>query len=459
MPDFSFVISGFFIFRKYAIIQTGENMMKKNETAQKMMDFIARSPTSFHAIHNLKTSLLENGFCELLESKKWEIEAGKNYFVTRNNSALIAFKIPAADFRSFLITASHSDSPSFKVKENPEIKSLSCTVLNVEKYGGMLCAPWFDRPLSVAGRIAIAERDSGRVLLKQKLVNIDRDLLLIPNLAIHMNRDANSGTKYTVQNDMLPVLSLAGGTTLADIVAENAGIEKERISSADLFLYNRDRGTFWGADNEFIASPRLDDLECAYASAQAFIQAENPAGNATVLAVFDNEEVGSGTQQGADSTFLEHTLRRINSALGRDSEDYYTEIAQSFMVSADNAHAAHPHFADKADPVNRPALNNGIVIKFNAAQKYTTDAVSAAIFEAICKNADVPYQIFTNRSDIAGGSTLGNISTAHVSLKTVDIGLAQWAMHSPMESAGAKDVEYLVSALSEFYRTDVQTQE
>ena len=426
--------------------------MEENKFSKDMLEFIEKSPTSFHAVANVKAELLSSGFTELKEAAKWSIEANGKYFVTRNGSAIIAFKMPAnLDYSAFAICASHSDSPSFKLKENAEMTAEGCVKLNVEKYGGMLCAPWYDRPLSIAGRIAYKDGDFS---VKTKLVNIARDLVLIPNLAIHMNRDANKGLEYNVQDDMLPVFALGsekGG--LADIVAKETGLKKDDIVSADLYLYNRDKGTFWGANNEFIASPRLDDLECVYSSMSAFIESE-PKSNVSVLSVFDNEEVGSGTRQGADSSLLEDVLRRINLCTKKSEEEYYMSLAKSFLVSADNAHAVHPNFASKADPVNKPRLNGGIVIKFNAAQKYTSDSVSAALFELFCKSANVPYQFFTNRSDIAGGSTLGNISTSHVSIPSVDIGLAQWAMHSPMESAGALDSEYMKKALEVFYSAD-----
>ena len=429
--------------------------MEENKFSKDMLEFIEKSPTSFHAVANVKETLLSSGFTELKEATKWNIEADGKYFVTRNGSAIIAFKMPShLDYSAFAICASHSDSPSFKLKENAEMIAEGCVKLNVEKYGGMLCAPWYDRPLSIAGRIAYKECKNGGFAIKTKLVNIARDLLLIPNLAIHMNRDANKGLEYNVQDDMLPVFALGsekGG--IMNIVAKETGLEKADIVSADLYLYNRDKGTFWGANNEFIASPRLDDLECVYSSMRAFIEGENK-NNVAVLSVFDNEEVGSGTRQGADSSLLEDVLRRINLCTKKSEEEYYMSLAKSFLVSADNAHGVHPNFASKADPVNRPRLNGGVVIKFNAAQKYTSDSVSAALFELICKSADVPYQFFTNRSDIAGGSTLGNISTSHVSIPSVDIGLAQWAMHSPMESAGALDAEYMKKALVSFFGAD-----
>ena len=418
------------------------------ETTEKLLDFIEKSPTAFQAVDEMQKRLTENGFEVLSEKEYWKLVPGGKYLVTRNNSALIAFCIPEKESRVFHIMASHSDSPSFKIKENPEIKvDNSYVKLNVEKYGGMLMAPWFDRPLSVAGRVII-RRNGG---LKEKLVNIKRDLVMIPNLAIHMNREANNGVSYNPQKDFLPLFA-AGNTdrTLLEIIAEQVGIKKEDIISHDLFLYNRMPGTVWGADREFVSSARLDDLQCAFASMEGLLRAQN-YGSIAVHCVMDNEEVGSGTKQGAASTFLKDTLFRINMGLGRTYEEYLMTLAGSFMVSADNAHALHPNYTDKTDPTNHPVLNKGIVIKFNANQKYCTDAVSAAIFKELCTKAGVPYQTFVNRSDIAGGSTLGNISNTQVPMNTVDIGLPQLAMHSPYETAGVKDTEYLVRAAEELF--------
>ena len=418
------------------------------ETTEKLLDFIEKSPTAFQAVDEMQKRLTENGFEVLSEKEYWKLVPGGKYLVTRNNSALIAFCIPEKESRVFHIMASHSDSPSFKIKENPEIKvDNSYVKLNVEKYGGMLMAPWFDRPLSVAGRVII-RRNGG---LKEKLVNIKRDLVTIPNLAIHMNREANNGVAYNPQKDLQPLFA-AGNTdrTLLEIIAEQVGIKKEDIISHDLFLYNRMPGTVWGADREFVSSARLDDLQCAFASMEGLLRAQNHESIA-VHCVMDNEEVGSGTKQGAASTFLKDTLLRINMGLGRTYEEYLMTLAGSFMVSADNAHALHPNYTDKTDPTNHPVLNKGIVIKFNANQKYCTDAVSAAIFKELCTKAGVPYQTFVNRSDIAGGSTLGNISNTQVPMNTVDIGLPQLAMHSPYETAGVKDTEYLVRAAEELF--------
>lgn len=418
------------------------------ETTEKLLDFIEKSPTAFQAVDEMQKRLTENGFEVLSEKEYWKLVPGGKYLVTRNNSALIAFCIPEKESRVFHIMASHSDSPSFKIKENPEIKvDNSYVKLNVEKYGGMLMAPWFDRPLSVAGRVIIRRNDG----LEEKLVDIKRDLVMIPNLAIHMNREANNGVAYNPQKDLQPLFAV-GNTdrTLLEIIAEQTGVKKEDIISHDLFLYNRMLGTIWGADKEFVSSARLDDLQCAFASMEGLLRAQNHESIA-VHCVMDNEEVGSGTKQGAASTFLKDTLLRINMGLGRTYEEYLMTLAGSFMVSADNAHALHPNYTDKTDPTNHPVLNKGIVIKFNANQKYCTDAVSAAIFKELCTKAGVPYQTFVNRSDIAGGSTLGNISNTQVPMNTVDIGLPQLAMHSPYETAGVKDTEYLVRAAEELF--------
>lgn len=426
--------------------------MSSNHVKQ-LFKFIENSPSCFHAIKTITEELKNEGFVEIKEKDTWQIEQGKKYYVTRNLSSVIAFKIPQNDFKSFNIVASHSDSPTFKIKENAEIEVNNKYVkLNTEKYGGMICSTWFDRPLSIAGRILVKENNA----VKTHLVNIDKDLVIIPNLAIHMNREVNDGYKYNAQIDMLPLYGdNSSKGSLMKTIAKEVNVEEESILGTDLFLYNRMNGTKIGANEEYISSPRLDDLECAFTSLSAFLS-ENTSNSASVYCVFDNEEVGSGTKQGADSTFLYDVLRRINISLGKTEEDYYRLISSSFMVSADNAHALHPNYTDKSDPTNKVYMNDGIVIKYNANQKYTTDAVSASIFKSICDSVDVPYQTFTNRSDILGGSTLGNISNAHVSLNTIDIGLAQLAMHSTYETAGAKDVTYMIDAIKAFYNTSIE---
>ena len=418
------------------------------ETTEKLLEFIEKSPTAFQAVDEMKKRFTEGGFQVLSEREHWNLIPGRKYVVTRNNSALIAFAIPEDPPFAFHIMASHSDSPTFKIKENPEMKvDGSYVKLNVEKYGGMLMAPWFDRPLSAAGRVVVKE--NGRLV--EKLVNIERDLVMIPNLAIHMNREANNGTAYNPQKDMLPLFAAENtDRTLLEMIAEQIGADRSDILSHDLFLYNRMPGTIWGVDQEFVSSARLDDLQCAFSSMEGLLRAE-PRENIAVHCVLDNEEVGSSTKQGAASTFLKDTLLRINTGLGRTYEEYLMTLAGSFMVSTDNAHALHPNYADKTDPVNHPVLNKGIVIKYNANQKYCTDAVSAAEFIELCAKADVPYQTFVNRSDIAGGSTLGNISNTQVAMDTVDIGLPQLAMHSPYETAGVKDTEYLIRVAGELF--------
>lgn len=423
---------------------------------QELLDFLDHSPTSFQAVANLKNMLQGAGFTELLECRGWDIIPGGRYFVTRNDSSILAFSVPKKDFTGFQMICSHSDSPTFKVKENPEIEADGKYIkLNVERYGGMLCAPWFDRPLSVAGRIVV-RTDKG---IETRLVNIERDLMMMPNLAIHMNREANDGQKYNAQKDMLPVLGDASEKDVfLKLVAENAGVDPENILGTDLFLYNREKGIIWGAHGEFLSSGRLDDLQCAFASMKGLTEADSDE-SVAVCGVFDNEEAGSTTKQGAASTFLTDTLTRLNRALGRTEEDYLTAVANSFMISADNAHAVHPNHGEVADPNNRPAMNQGIVIKYSANQKYTTDAVSAAVFKLFCQQVNVPYQIFHNRSDMAGGSTLGNIANTKISLNTVDIGLPQLAMHSPYETAGTKDTEYFCRVAKAFFSSSVRMTE
>ena len=419
-----------------------------------LLSFLDNSPVSFFAVNNMCGILKQEGFNRLFEGEVWKLEAGKGYYVTRNDSAVIAFRIPGKDYTGFQMMASHCDSPVFKIKTNAEITiDKQYVKLNVEKYGGMICSPWLDRPLSVAGRIVVSTDDG----IMTKLVNIDRDLMIIPNLAIHMNREVNDGYKFNAQVDMLPLFCEKGEESQAflKLIADEAGVKAEDILDTDLFLYNRMKGTKLGLNNEFIASGRLDDLQCAFASLKGFLMAQ-PKDSVAVHCVFDNEEVGSGTKQGAASTFLKDTLHRINNAFGKSEDEYLMSIAKSFLVSADNAHAVHPNHPEKSDPTNRPYLNKGIVIKYSANQKYTTDAVSGAIMRAICKKASVPYQTFTNRSDMLGGSTLGNISQNQVALNTVDIGLPQLAMHSPYETAGAKDTAYLAEAARVLFSSSVE---
>ena len=428
------------------------------EYANDILSLIDKSPTAFHVVENAKSILDTQGFTGLKESEVWKLEEGGKYYVTRNDSSIIAFMIPNKDYKGFRIIASHSDSPCPKLKEDYEMDKCGYVRLNVEKYGGMLLAPWFDRPLSVAGRILVRD-ESEASGIKSVLVNLDKDIAVIPSLAIHMNRDANTGYSYSFQKDMLPIVSTSGDSeedkknSIMSLVAEASGVEIDNILGNDLFLYISEKGKVWGTSDEFIGSARLDDQECVWCTLDGFIDSMKSENSEYVkmICVFDNEEVGSRTKQGADSNFLENLISRINDNLGRSREDYYTAYANSFMISADNAHALHPAHADKYDPVQSPKMNEGIVLKFSARQSYTTDAVSAAFVKKLCEDESVPYQIFVNHSDQPGGSTLGNISNSHVSINTADIGLPQLAMHSAYETAGVEDIDSLRSFSKAFF--------
>lgn len=423
--------------------------MDSKYISEQLISFIEQCPSCFHTIHTVTECLKEHGCIQLSECEPWNLKEGHSYVVTRNNSSLIAFTIPEQGIQKYHIVATHSDFPSFKIKEHPDMNVENQYVkLNIEKYGGMIQSPWFDRPLSVAGRV-ITNSDSG---LKEHLVNVDRDLVLIPNLAIHLNRELNDGYKYNVQKDLLPLLGTYDENTsfLKQITDSLPDTEPSDVLGYDLFLYNRQRGTIWGAKEEFISAPRLDDLQCTFSALHGYLTGAKKEA-ASLLCIFDNEEVGSSTRQGAASTFLTDTIERIQWSLGMNKEEAQIALAKSFMISADNGHALHPNYPEKSDPVNRPCLNQGILIKYNGNQKYCTDALTASYFKNLCSKANVPYQIYTNRSDIAGGSTLGNISSCQYAVSAVDIGLPQLAMHSPYETAGVKDTAYLIQALTCFY--------
>ena len=411
-----------------------------------LFDFIQCSPTASHTAATVRAMLVQAGFTQLLESQPWDLQPGGRYYTTRGMSSLIAFQVPKADFHGFSVIAPHGDSPCFKVKESPELRvDGQYTKLNTEVYGGMQLALWTDRPLSVAGRLAVRTENG----VKGVLCDIRRDLLLIPGVAIHMNRGVNEGVKLDPQKDTLPLL---GGSQaeLKKLVVENAGVAPEDILSWDLYLYSRAQGTVFGAEKEFIAAPRLDDLECVFAAAKAFLAGENRE-NVTVFSLFDNEETGSLTRQGADSPFLSEVLERISLSCGKSREEHLRAIASGFMLSADNAHAVHPDSPEKSDPTNRCYLNGGVVVKHSP--RYASDALTAGLFQRICQKAGVPVQVYYNNSKIPGGGTLGNLSGSHVALPTVDIGLAQLSMHSPYETAGAKDLDYMVWAMQAFYES------
>ena len=417
------------------------------DTLARLMAYIEKSPSPFHAVRSAAALLEEAGFVRLEESREWRLEEGGAYYVTRNQSSLIAFRLPTAALTGWRMTAAHSDSPTFRVKSDSMSGDKGYIRLEVEGYGGMIMSTWLDRPLSAAGRIIVSENGT----LVSKLVNLDRTTLVIPSVAIHMDRTANGGHAWNIQQDLLPLYGTADDSlSFMDAVAAAAQVAPENILGHDLYLYSRIEGTLWGERHEFISSARLDDLQCAFAAFRGFTAGKKEK-HICVYALFDNEEVGSATNQGAGATFLKNTLTRISRSLGYSYDETQAMIARSFMISADNGHALHPNHGEYADPVNAPRLNEGIVIKFNAQQKYATDGFSAAFFRDLCRRVEVPTQVFTNRSDIPGGSTLGNISNTKVSMPTVDIGLPQLAMHSSYETAGTKDTAYLVMACTAFF--------
>ena len=405
-----------------------------------LMAFLDASHSVYHAAAYLADTLERSGYTRLLEGDSWQLTPGGKYYLTRGGTAVLAFRVPQTTPAGFMMSASHSDRPTFKVKENGELVG-AYTRLATEKYGGMLMAPWLDRPLSVAGRVLV-ETESG---VQSKLVDIDRDLLLIPNVAIHMNRKANDGYTWNPAVDTLPLLGgKAAAGKLNKLLEKAAG---GKILGHDLYLYVRQKATVWGMDKEYISSAALDDLECAWCCTQGFLRSQD-SGSIPMLCVFDSEEVGSSSVQGAASRLLEDTIRRICAALSLDESRM---LANSFMVSADNAHALHPNHPEYADSANAPVMGGGVVLKFNASQRYTTDGLSAAIFRKVCAKANVSVQTYCNRADIPGGSTLGNISLSHVSVPSADIGLAQLAMHSSYETAAVADAISLEEAMTAFY--------
>ncbi len=413
-----------------------------------LLTFLAASHSRFHAADLLAKELAAAGYTRLSESRTWDLAPGGKYFVTRNGSALLAFRVPRRDFAGFMLSASHSDCPAFYVKENAELSGPEGYArLNTERYGGMLLAPWLDRPLTVAGRAMVR----AGAAIETRLVYIDRDLLLIPNVAIHMNRAVNDGCKYDPKCDTVPLMGMGSAPgTFRALVARAAGCRAEDLLSADLYLRPRQAPVVWGAADEFISAPALDDLQCAYGCFRGFLAAPDSA-SVPVYALLDNEEIGSRTKQGADGAFLSDTVERICAATGRDRRE---AAANSFLVSADNAHAVHPNHPEFADPTHRPVMNGGVVIKHSV--RYATAAPAQAVFTEVCRRAGVPVQHFFNRSDMTGGGTLGPISITHLSVETVDIGLAQLAMHSCYETAGARDTDYLIQAMTAYYSSSLR---
>ena len=410
---------------------------------REMLSFIDGNPTAYHTTAAVRDILLKAGFAELLESRKWALEPGKDYFVCRNGSSILAFRMgEQLENYSFNVAAAHTDSPCFRIKENAEIHmGRKYTKLNTEGYGGMICSTWMDRPLSVAGRVLIKENDA----ITSRLLTLDRDLLMIPSVAIHMNREVNDKASFNKQVDMLPVL---GGAceegALKKLIAEELKVSEEQILGSDLFLYVREKATVWGCNEEFISCGRLDDQQCVYGILKGLLTAKN-ARSIGVAAFFDNEEVGSGTKQGAASTFLYDVLHRIAQSLGGNDEDFHRAVASSFMVSADNAHAVHPNHPEHTDVNNCTYMNKGVVIKTHAGQKYTSDGMSVAAARELAARAGVPLQYFANRSDKVGGSTLGNLAMAQVRYSIIDLTAHG---HQPMWSACGR---YCITFNGEIY--------
>lgn len=422
------------------------------QNLERILAFLNASKSPFHVVSNIETTLLEAGFEKLDEKEEFTIKKGRSYFVKRNDSSIIAFKIPlnCEDF-SFFGTATHNDSPTYKLKPNPFVRKGNLTLLDTEPYGGMIHSSWLDRPLSMAGRIYL-QKGNG---VEERLVDIDRDLLLIPNLAIHMNREINNGYAYNPAIDMLPLLSssLPEEETFASYLSKELSLEEdENILSHDLYLYNRDKARLFGAKEEFLSSPKIDDLASVYCALLSFLSSNNEK-RITLFASFDNEEIGSLTRQGAASSFFRDTLCRLSSAIGFDLEE---AVARSFILSVDNAHANHPNHPEKSDQTTNVLLGEGIVLKYNANQSYTTDAFGASLVKKVASLGDIPVQEFSNRSDIHGGSTLGNLLNGQISIHSADIGLPELAMHSVNETMAVKDLSYMVDFLTTFFEKDIR---
>ena len=430
--------------------------MNSKEFAKNLINFIYESPTAFHAVETSEELLKVNGFKRLEATEKWDIKKGGKYYTTKNSSAIVAFTVDTDNVKEdgFRMIGSHSDSPTFRVKPNPEIEvEKTYLKLNTECYGGPILNTWLDRPLAIAGRVIL----KGESALKpvETLVNINRPVCIIPNLAIHMNRSVNDGFALNKQKDMLPFVGLLNETLekdnfLLNTVADELGRNSEEILDFDLFLYEYEKGSLIGVNEELISCGRLDNLSMAHASIHALIDANSTKG-VNVAVVFDNEEVGSSTKQGADSNMLINVLERISLCLGQDREDFFRSLYSSFIISADLAHALHPNVTEKHDPTSRPVMGKGPVIKINANQAYTSDSYSISIYKSICKEAGVNYQEFVNRSDERGGSTIGPISSTHIDIPSVDVGSPILAMHSIRELGCVEDHMDIYKTFKKFY--------
>ena len=434
--------------------RNGKDFLNQEElnNALELIDFINESPNAYFAVENVKNMLVKAGYKEVYEHSPEKLNRGDKVFFIRNGTSLIALNIGVDAKDAFHVIAAHTDSPCFKIKPESDSKSDIYNRINLAPYGGMIASTWFDRPLSIAGRVILNKENA----IETRLINLKDVTVMIPNLCIHFNREINSGYAYNMALDLQAFISQEkSGAPLKELIAKRLKVTKEDIVNFDLYLYNKEEGLLWGNEKEYISSGRLDDLECVFAATKAFVSANNPH-ITNVLYLSDNEEVGSSSRQGADSDALKTILTRLSIGIGLD---YEKAVANSFLISADNAHAVHPNKPGVTDADNKAYMNKGIAIKFNAAQTYTSDALSSAIFQKICNNVNVPYQFFTNRSDLRGGGTLGNILLSHISFNSVDIGLPQLAMHSSYETAGSKDLSYAIKAFKEFYSTDILIEE
>ena len=431
-------------------------MTEEIKFAEELISFIHKSPTAFHVIKNTAEELEKDGYQYLDLNNIWEIKKGGKYYTTKSGSALFAFQIGSnePEISGLKLVSAHSDSPGFKIKPSPEMlvdgKYLK---LNTEVYGGPILMSWLDRPLSMAGRVLLKSNDP--LNPQHCLVDLKKPLLIIPSVAIHLNRSVNDGIELNKQVDMLPLMTTVKDTLEKDnyllkLIADELKVDASEVIDFDLFVYEYEKGCLVGPNQEFISSPKLDDLAMVHAGLKAFLANKNTK-TTNILCVFDNEEVGSVTKQGAGSPVLRNIIERIMEKLGKSKEDYHRTIYKSFMISADMAHSVHPNHPEKHDPILHPIMNAGPVIKIHANQKYTTDGESSAIFETICKEADVPVQKFVNRSDMVGGSTLGNVSTGKIDIRTVDIGNPMLGMHSVRELGGTLDHTYVCKAFEKFY--------
>lgn len=418
------------------------------------IDFVEKSPSSFHSVTESGRYLLANGFTKLSDKDKWNLEKGGKYFLTKNNSSLFAFIVGKGKIENegFKIIGSHTDSPGFRIKPNPEIENNLYLKLNIEVYGGPIINTWFDRPLSFAGRVAVKNGDSLKPVIK--LVNIKKPNLIIPNLAIHQSRDLEK-KELNRQTDILPVLGLLEDKLekenfLLKLLAKELDIETEDILDFELYLYEAEKGTVIGLNNEFLSCAKIDNLAMVHSSLISLAESKDISAT-KVIACFDNEEVGSSTKQGAGSPMLSYILERISLASGKNREDFLRALANSFMISADGAHAVHPNFADKTDPTNKPMLNKGPVIKMSASQSYTSEAYSSAYIKLLAEKENIPVQYFVNRSNMRGGSTIGPISSTNLPINSVDLGLPMLAMHSVREMCGTADYELIIKLLTAFF--------